>query len=1342
MSVLRNITYVAFCVIFFSLTLLGCNQTFPVPSDQEPAFTSYLDIPEITQDEINTIEKYQKQNTTFIYGMVPSTESFYNMDGELRGFSPLVCEWLTELFGITFIPANFSRANLLSGLEDGSIHFTGHLTPTPERRAVYTMTDPIAQRIVKYFRIIGSEPLSEIKETRLPRYALIEGAVISDYILRDATYQFEPVFVSDYHEAYGLLQLGGQNGGIDALLAGSLAEADFDEFGDVVALDFLPLVFSTVAVSTQTPELTPIISVIQKALENNGTRHFNNLYNQGYQEYQRYKFFAQLTDEERDFIKTNPVIPLAAEFDNYPISFLHVRTNEWQGIAFDVLDEVSTLTGLKFRIMNDPTAEFYELLRMTETGETLIITEAFHSPEREEKFLWVKPPLTEIKIALISKTETPNISFNDIYSVRVGQMRGSLYVDLFNRWFPEHPFTIEYDSQEEMFEALINDEVDVVVNNTIGHLRLINYQELVGYKLNYIFDAAKFDSTMMINKEKGTHLHSIMNKALMLIDVETISGQWLHRSYDYRVRLLEERDRARTPWLIFASVLAVIIIILILILYIRSRNAKNHQEHLVRQRTKELAYQKVMTDTLNNASIIFLSQDEKSFEHMLDDGVRVIAEPLDLDRVSIFRNHEDEGGLYTSQIYRWDKVAGGTTVPNPLLVNLSFDNLVANFKEVLIRGGQINGPVRLLPGADVLKTYGIVSTLITPIFINNHFWGSVVYEDLQNERYFDEESAEMMRSAAFLFANSIIRAQMENEIAEAAEVAIAANRVKSEFLAIMSHEIRTPMNSIMGFAELALDNDELPKKAKDYLEKITENTKWLLRIINDILDISKIEAGKLEIESIPFDLREVVSRCQSVILAEAQEKGLDLTVYAELPMNKMLIGDPVRLYQILLNLLSNAVKFTKDGVIKLSALVLEENPEKVTMTFAVKDTGIGLTPEQINIILEPFIQADSSITRKYGGTGLGLTITRNIIKAMGGELQIESQLGVGSTFGFNLTFETSLGADEATKRLKTVILEKPHFDGLVLVCDDNYMNRHVMNDHLSNVGLRTINAENGQIAVDMVLERKEKGEPPFDLILMDVFMPVMDGIEAAVKITKLGTGTPIIAVTANMMASEVEKYRKYGMPDCLGKPFTSQELWHILLKYLIPVHSSVIDMDEHDMKIVELQNTLRLNFNHDNQNRIIEMKEALSSGDIKRAHRLVHTLKSNAGLIGKKELQNMAGEVESILTPWIDSTETPPSFEEPISRLEAELAAVVEELKPLQNENEEPLPILDKEQTEKLFTELEVMLKRKNPTCVNLLSQIRRIPGTGELADLVENYKFKPALETLEILKAGGQHND
>jgi CheY-like chemotaxis protein len=322
-----------------------------------------------------------------------------------------------------------------------------------------------------------------------------------------------------------------------------------------------------------------------------------------------------------------------------------------------------------------------------------------------------------------------------------------------------------------------------------------------------------------------------------------------------------------------------------------------------------------------------------------------------------------------------------------------------------------------------------------------------------------------------------------------------------------------------------------------------------------MLDISKIESGRVEFEYIPFDLKDLFDQCQRTVLSRATEKGIKLFFYVESQDdNKLLLGDPVRLRQVIINLLSNALKFTNVGMVRVTSFLRESTEDSKTFYFEIRDSGIGMTREQINRIFEPFMQADISITRKYGGTGLGLPITKNLISMMGGSLSVNSVIGVGSKFSFELVFKTLSALPKAEEH--RVILEDlshpPIFSGEVLVCEDNEMNQLVVAEHLERVGLKTVIAQNGQIGVNLVKERKQSR--PFNLILMDIHMPIMDGLDAADKILALNTGTPIVAMTANIMTNDKDIYRQRGMQDCIGKPFTSKELWACLLKYLEPIN--------------------------------------------------------------------------------------------------------------------------------------------------------------------------------------------
>ena len=575
----------------------------------------------------------------------------------------------------------------------------------------------------------------------------------------------------------------------------------------------------------------------------------------------------------------------------------------------------------------------------------------------------------------------------------------------------------------------------------------------------------------------------------------------------------------------------------------------------------------------------------------------------------------------------------------------------------------------------------------------------------------------------------------EEQLHQAVLDAKAASIAKSAFLANMSHEIRTPMNSIIGFSELALGDAILPN-TREYLGKILESSTWLLQIINNILDISKIESGKMELERIPFNLHELVDTCQTAVIPKALEKGIMLHFDVEPSIGKTLLGDPTRLRQALLNMLFNAVKFTNVGTVKFTVLEKSSTPGASTIHFEIQDSGIGMTPEQIATIAEPFAQAESGITRKYGGTGLGLPITTNIISMMGGELAVESTPGVGSEFSFDLTFsKLDLPVHMPDHQTAAGQMAKPVFAGEVLLCEDNKQNQQVLCEHLARVGLKTLVAENGKEGVERVQNRMRLGEAPFDLIFMDIQMPVMDGLEAAAKIMALGTGIPIVAMTANIMSHDRERYRQSGIQDCLGKPFTLQELWCCLLQYFTPVSWQAVNETRRAQGDAALQYKLMKGFVRANQSKCSEIVKAIEVNDRKLARRLVHTLKGNAGLLGQTRLQEAAGDVERLLEDA--KHPVPPAH---MGVLDAALRAALKEFGALLDESAPHQATarptaFNAQRARELLEIVAPLLDSGNPECLQYIDDLRVIPGSEKLILQMEDFDFEPALATLAALQ-------
>ena len=396
-----------------------------------------------------------------------------------------------------------------------------------------------------------------------------------------------------------------------------------------------------------------------------------------------------------------------------------------------------------------------------------------------------------------------------------------------------------------------------------------------------------------------------------------------------------------------------------------------------------------------------------------------------------------------------------------------------------------------------------------------------------------------------------LQSKLENDYNRLNELKIKAEdnaNLKSEFLANMSHEIRTPMNGIVGMSYLALQT-KLDTKQRNYIEKIDNSAKRLLAIINDILDLSKIESGKLVIDNVDFNLHKMVEGSMDLVGFKAQKKGLAFTVSYATGVPKKLYGDSLRVSQILTNLLGNAIKFTNHGKVSLFISKVHNN----RFRFEVRDTGIGLTPTELTKLFKAFSQADGSTTRIFGGTGLGLVISKQLVELMGGRIWVESKPKEGSKF----IFEIELQEIEEPREEIVVIGKSPNkninfkqsieqLEGhKILLVDDNYINQEIVIGLLENSHIDLEIASNGQEAVDMF----EKGR--YSLILMDIQMPIMDGYQATTLIRKEDKDVPIIAITANAMKEDIIKTAKYGMNDHINKPIDVEKLYETIFKYIL-----------------------------------------------------------------------------------------------------------------------------------------------------------------------------------------------
>ena len=944
-KVIISILFLAFlvsagCIIFTHNT----HKPFNINS-----IKTYKDIPGVTEAEITAIETLKNSRRNFSYGQMPETEAFFLPDGTYAGFAAKICGLLSSLFDMEFALKLYDWEVLKNGIDSQLIDFTGDLTPTAERMRFYHMTHPIAERALRIFTLFDKRNniLTE-KDVNGLRIGFLKDTIDAGHIRE---YYPELVFYAVDVESFDFVASMLLSGEIDAFVTEGVIDPIFNQFDFINSKEFFTLVYTPVSLTTANPDLRPIITVFNKYISAGGIDKLYELYKEGDEEYAQYKLRIFFTEEERAYLSNlaanNSTVKVGLEQDNYPVCFYNRSEKEFQGIAVDVLSEISKLTGIMFETANDESGCWAVIFEMLRTGEISLVSQLLYSEERGGKYLWTDKPYASAHYALLSKSDYPNLVNYQVVRTRVGTTKKSAFEDKYHEWFPDNDNVVAYDTQEELLDALEADKIDLLMGSDYMLLMQHNFREKPGYKINIRF-SEPMDSYFGFNKEEDI-LCSIVEKAQSYVKLDIITRDWTSRGYDY-VKKLEQQRVAY--FMVITAILAVMLLLTIFFL-VKNRKLNRSLDNTVKERTHELELQ-----------------------------------------------------------------------------------------------------------------------------------------------------------------------------TEAAQV---ASKSKSVFLANMSHEIRTPLNAIIGMTTIGMSATDITRMEYCFT-KIEDASKHLLGIINDILDMSKIEANRFELSPVEFNFEKMLQRVVNVINFRVDEKQQKFTVHIDDAIPNTLIGDDQRLSQVITNLLGNAVKFTpEEGLIRLSTYFLGEKDGVCTIQIEVTDTGIGLTPEQQSRLFQSFQQAESSTTRKFGGTGLGLSISKNIVEMMGGKIWIESEIDKGSTFAFTIQ------AKRGMEKVYGLLASGVNLNNVrILVVDDDPDILLYFTQIMQKFGTPCDTAESAEDALRL-LERN--GD--YHIYFIDWKMPGVDGIELTKKLrqkTSASEKAVVVMITAAEWNTVEEEAKKAGVDKFLSKP--------------------------------------------------------------------------------------------------------------------------------------------------------------------------------------------------------------
>ncbi|MDR1656395.1 MAG: response regulator [Deltaproteobacteria bacterium] len=1002
--------------------LIGLASCQPADYGQRPkvgeitlAFLAdFRNIPGVTAEEVQAVERLQAEGRVIVFGTNESNEAYPTRHRGKGGFLIRLGESFSEMLGLKFSHQFVDRRQLVGALDSSVIDLAGEITYDAANRQKFLMTTPIFERLIKVYRNKGKH-----LDRPPSRIGFLVGAGVENLIVPILKSPVEVFFVQDHLEAVTKLT----DGTLDTFFDDAIADNFFSPYSAISSDTFLPIVNNPFSLATKDPSLAAVISILQKFLDAGGTEYLFKLNSETSAENLRFSFEDSLNSEQTSLLEElrarQRPIAVAAPSDDYPECFYNDNTSGFQGIAVDVLRELELITGLTFEIVNPPGTTESDLKDMLLSGQVQLIGSLNYIEEHTERLVMSKYPYSFDRYALLTTLSHPDIKLSQIEYQTVGLVRDHHFAEIFKRWFPQSRDVIYYRSMELAKQALLRGDIDFIMASNTYLLKLTNYLEQPVFKAGITFE--EIIPSGFAYRIRDRQFGELIDQALAYVDLPQLQSHWFSRLFDYRLKFIKDS----APFLIIFCLLLLFSTTGLVRVNARNRRLNRNLESMVNARTSQLM-----------AAQVDLEREKHFMSSMVDScPVSLI---ITSDGKILFLNPMASSFL-------------GRKVGECLKDSFMEQEVYFEYVDYLEKGTDINWwPTRFLRADGEAR-----ETLLTSFA--SDYYGEKAYMSWVTD------VTELRNNARALIL--------------ARDIAEDSARAKSEFLANMSHEIRTPMNAILGLTQLTLQT-ELTETQRDYLEKTAKAATSLVGIINDILDFSKIEAGKLLMEKIDFQLEDVLDGVINLFTFRASDKNLELLLSVDADVQTNLVGDPLRLSQVLNNLMGNAMKFTEKGGITL--LINQKSVSQGTceLCFRVKDTGIGLSQEQIDNLFTAFNQADSSFTRRYGGTGLGLAISKSLVEMMDGKIWVEGRLGEGCVFSF--TVRLGLGAKSRIYAVPLTFLK-----GRSAIAVDDYPEAlEVLVKNLASLGLNVTEAGSGAEALRL-LSNKSFGNLTYDLVVTD-----------------------------------------------------------------------------------------------------------------------------------------------------------------------------------------------------------------------------------------------------------------